>query len=84
MTFLSQKQLEKKVREVIEVALEQQGVLSAVQPLESDDANIGEGVSGGEQGSLSGLGTADLKLAIQLKQLDLEIKRQAHNTGATL
>ncbi len=70
----------KEVREVIEVALEQQGVLSAVQPLESDDANIGEGVSGGEQGSLSGLGTADLKLAIQLKQLDLEIKRQEHTT----
>ncbi len=62
------------------MALEQQGVLSAVQPLESDDANIGEGVSGGEQGSLSGLGTADLKLAIQLKQLDLEIKRQEHTT----
>ncbi len=62
------------------MALEQQGVLSAVQPLESDDANIGEGVSGGEQGSLSGLGTADLKLAIQVKQLDLEIKRQEHTT----
>ncbi len=70
----------KEVREVIEMALVQQGVLSAVQPLESDDANVGEGVSGGEQGSLSGLGTADLKLAIQLKQLDLEIKRQEHTT----
>ncbi len=68
----------KNVREVIEVALVQQGVLPAVKPFESD-ANIGEGASGGE-GSLSGLGTADLKLAVQLKQLDLEIKRQEHTT----
>lgn len=61
----------KGVREAIEVALVQQGVLPVVQPLESDDANVGEGVSGGEQGSLGGLDTADLKLSIQLKQLDL-------------
>ncbi len=54
-------------------------MLPAVKPFESD-ANAGEGASGGEQGSLSGLGTADLKLAIQLKQLDLEIKRQEHTT----
>ncbi len=65
------------VREVIEVALVQQGILPAVKPFGSD-ANVGEGASGGEQGSLSGLGTADLILSVQLKQLDLEIKRQEH------
>ncbi len=55
--------------------------------LVESDANIGEGASGGKQGSsgevlhsISGLGTADLKLAIQLKQLDLGIKRQVHTT----
>ncbi len=79
MTFLITKTARKKdVREVIEVALVQQGVLPAVKPFEGD-ANVGEGASGGE-GLLSGLGTADLKLSVQLKQLDLEIKRQEHTT----
>ncbi len=77
--YITKTARKKDVREVIEVALVQQGVLPAVKPFESD-ANAGEGVSGGEQGSLSGLGTADLKLAIQLKQFDLEIKRQEHTT----
>lgn len=54
-------------------------MLPAVQPSESDDANIGEVASGEEQGSsgevlrsLSGLCPVDLKLTIQLKQLDFE------------
>lgn len=69
----------KEVWDLIQTLLVQQGVLPAVQPSESDDANIGEVASGEEQGSsgevlrsLSGLCPVDLKLTIQLIQLDFE------------
>lgn len=78
----------KEVRDVIQAALVQQGVLTAVQNPESEGGETEESASGEEEGSsrhpvlgsLSGVGTEDLKLAIQLKQLDLEIKRQEHTT----
>ncbi len=55
MTFLSQKQLEKKkCVEVIEVALVQQGGYQQFNLLRVMNANVGEGVSGGEQAHLVG------------------------------
>ncbi|KAL0153020.1 hypothetical protein M9458_051619 [Cirrhinus mrigala] len=56
-------------------------------PIPSIDMNEKEGTCDEEQGasgevlhSLAGLSTIDLQLAIQLKQLDLEVKRQEHTT----
>ncbi|KAL1269184.1 hypothetical protein QQF64_031473 [Cirrhinus molitorella] len=77
----------KDVREVILTVLVQQGVLPAVESVHGIDMNDNDSTSDEEQGatgevphSLVGLSTTDLKLAIQLKQLDLEVKRQEHNT----
>lgn len=77
-----------EVRDVIYTELIKRGVLIEEQNPEREGKETEES-SGDEEhvpssdpvlSSLSGLGTEDLKLAIKLKQLDLEIKHQEHIT----
>lgn len=74
-----------EVRDEIDAALTQHGILQlspnvgvGLNAVASDDATT----SGSDPmlHSLRGVNSEDLKLAIQLKQLDLEIKRQEHTT----
>lgn len=77
----------KVVRDVIEAALIQQGILEP-RPNVEVGMNAATGVEVNTEApesdpmlrSLSGVNSDDLRLAIQLKQLDLEIKRQEHTT----
>ncbi len=76
----------KEVRDVIQTALLQQGILQPSSSVEVDAVQGPEASTEYASGSdpmlcsLSGVNSEDLKLAIQLKQLDLEIKRQEHTT----
>lgn len=76
----------KVVRDVVDAALVQQGILHPRPNADVGMKGAGDEVNFDALGSdsmlrsLSGVNSEDLKLVIQLKQLDLEIKRQEHTT----
>ncbi len=75
------------IRDVVQENLVAAGFLT-IEP-ESRDVDAGSVIDGAEASAqfsmvdpnpLIGLNTADLKLAIQLKELDLRVKQQEHDT----
>lgn len=69
----------KELRDVIQTVLIKQGILQSSSNVEvTEEDNVDVVSSDSVLRSLSGVNSDELKLAIQLKQLDLEIKRQEH------
>ncbi|MGL5884540.1 MAG: hypothetical protein ACRCY2_00695, partial [Bombilactobacillus sp.] len=68
------------IRDVVQENLVSAGVLKIEPELQDVGAEASVQIPTADSDPLVGLKTEDLKLAIRLKELDLQVKRQEHDT----